>query len=222
MQLFHYIFYDLLLLSSFITGCILVRKNWPLEYKLLVILSGLTLLSEFTIEICVYRDPVHHGSWHWIYNYFLPVECAFFIYIFYRASENQVLRRLNIFFLTLLPVGAGILYFLYPDFSKANKEVALLYLFTELICSCSFIIGLLLKQSTIPLTRWPLFWIAFGLLFYSGLYIVMLGIFRALTFTKMMSIYASLNILITNLFLYSGFIICFIRLHKAKTGQKTG
>ena len=38
--------YLALIAAAFFIGCLFLRKNYPLEYKLLVILSGLTLLVE--------------------------------------------------------------------------------------------------------------------------------------------------------------------------------
>jgi hypothetical protein len=220
MALLHIRFYYILVISCLLTGCILFRKNWLLEYKLLVVLSGLTVLTEIIRQIC--SGLMIPGPGDWIYNFFLPVECAFFIYIFYRASKHPAIKQLDTVLLMLLPVGAGILYFIFPYFSSSNKPVALFYLFTELICAGSFVIDLLLTQSKTSLTRQPLFWVAFGLLFYSGMYIVLLGIITAVRMTKSLFIYELLNSLISNLFLYSGFIICFIRLHKAKPGVHPG
>lgn len=226
MDIFIFCFYDLLLISCILTGCIFVRKGWPLEYKLLIVLSGLTFLVESVQQICFYILNVNID---WLYNCFLPAECACFIYILYRASVHKVIKRLNLALLMILPIGAGILYWRYPFFYKINDHVVLLYLFTELIGACSFLTGLLLSQSKTPLTHQPLFWLAFGLLIYSGLYIVLHSILYDFLYvnldakmTKVLGIYYYLNTFTANLFMYAGFIICFIRLHQAKPGQCPG
>jgi hypothetical protein len=218
MALLHAIIYDTLLLSCFLTGCMFIRKNWLLQYKLLVILSGLTVLIEMAEQI---TSHLHFHS-KWIYNFFLPLECAFFLYIFYRASVHAAVKRLNATLLMLLPVGAGILYFFFPYFSESNKQVALFYLFSELICACSYVIDLLLIQANTPFARQPLFWVAFGLLIFSGLYVLMITILYSISIIQIFSTYAYVNSLVSNFFLYSGFIICFIRLHKAKPMQNPG
>jgi hypothetical protein len=219
MLLFQMLFYDILLISCLLTGSLLIRKDWPIEYKLLVVLSGLTLLTETTVQISHHLFKV---IIYWLYNLFLPVECVFFIYILYRAAANPVIKRLNIGLLLLLPVGIAILYWLYPFFHKANDHVVLLYLFAELIASCSFLIDIIIDKSNTLLTRHPLFWMTFGLCMYSGLYIVLHSLSGYLHETTMLRLFYMLDTLIPNFILYSGFIICFLRLHKAKPMQNPG
>jgi glucan phosphoethanolaminetransferase (alkaline phosphatase superfamily) len=116
--------YDIILISCFLTGCKLVRKNWSLEYKLLVVLSGITVLIEISEQEWYYVLQ-HHNDW--IYNLFLPLECGCLLYVFYRASLHPVIKRLNAVLLMLLPVGAGILYSMYPYFWKCNDHVAFIW-----------------------------------------------------------------------------------------------
>ena len=217
MNLLQYCIYDILLVSCFLTGCIVIRKNWPLENKLLLALTGLTILIEMIEQICFFFLKMTFVEW--LYNCFTPVECASLVYIFYRSSEYPAIKRLNAVLLLLLPVGAGFLYYLHPLFITINDHVVVFYLFVELISACSIIIDLLLGQSQSPLTRQPLFWLASGMLFFSGLYIVMVSIIFKLKMTNILFIYEILNQIIANSCMYAGFLIYFVRQHQVMTEQ---
>src|SRR5882757_855858 len=135
------IFYGALLLSCFLAGCLFVRKNWLLEYKLLVILSGLTLLVESTAMLLVAHRIYHF----WLYNLFAPVECGFILYILYRGSIHPAIKRLNAVLLISLPIAIGVAYYLHPVFFRLNEPAGLFYLFAELIAACSFLIDILMN-----------------------------------------------------------------------------
>jgi hypothetical protein len=217
MNLLQYCIYDILLVSCFLTGCIVIRKSWPLEYKLLLALTSLTILIEVTEQICFFFLKMTFVEW--LYNCFTPAECACLLYIFHRASVHPAIKRLNAVLLLFLPVGAGFLYYLYPLFITINDNVVVFYLFIELVSACSIILDLLMGQSQSPLTRQPLFWLASGMLFFSGLYIVMVSIIFKLKMTNNLYIYEMLIQIIANSCMYAGFLICFVRQHHVMTGQ---
>src|ERR1700720_4264122 len=100
------IYYWALLTTTFLIGCLFLRKSFPLEYMLLVLLSGLTLLVESVVMTSLFL----HTSRPWLYNFFAPVESGFIISIFYRAALQPLIKRLNAILLALLPVGTAILW----------------------------------------------------------------------------------------------------------------
>ncbi|HWK02014.1 MAG TPA: hypothetical protein VNS58_00185 [Puia sp.] len=206
------LYFAVVYLSCFLTGCLLVRKSWPLECKLLVLLSGLTLLVEMVVGLCVVRRIDNL----WLYNFFTPVECGFIIYIYYRASVHPAIKRLNVLLLGLLPVSIGMAYWLHPVFNRFNEMAGLVYLFFELLAACSFLIDALLNKSDTPPGRQPLFWMACGVLIYSCIFTVI----SAVEDHKLKIPYSlyMLYSFVGNTSLYAGFIACFICLHRARRG----
>jgi len=209
-QIIYIAYFGVFYLSCFLIGCLFVRKNWPLEYKLLVVLSGLTLLVEATVFLYHFRRI----DGRWIYDFFSPVECGFIIYIFYRASVHPAIRRLNAILLGCLAIGIGIGYVLYPAFFKLSDSTELFYLFAELIAACSFLIDVLLNKSDIPPGRHPLFWMACGMLFYCSIYTVITAVTNYVT--KLPYELFMLYSFVANTFMYTGFIACFICLHRIR------
>lgn len=203
------IFYIALYLVCFLIGSLLVRKNWPLEYKLLVVLAGLTSL----IETIVFLNTARRIDIRGVYNFFAPVECAFILYILYRASVYPAIKRLNALLLACLPIGIGIAYYTHPGFYRFNESAGLFYDFLELIAACSFLIDVLLNKSDTPLGRQPLFWVAAGILFYGSIFTLLDALRNYITKAPIQ--YLTLFSALANLFMYSGFIACFICLRRA-------
>ncbi|HWK04309.1 MAG TPA: hypothetical protein VNS58_11790 [Puia sp.] len=203
-----------LLLSCFLTGCLFVRKSWSLEYKLLVILSGLTLLA----ETGAYLYATLRIDGHWVHNLFAPVECVFILYILHRASMRPAIKRLNIVLLVILPAGIGVIYGLHPAVLRIGEFAALFYLFLELTAACSFLIDLVLNKSDTPVGRQPLFWMAAGMLFYCSIFSMELTV---MSFIKKIPWQYSVSYaIVANTFMYTGFITCFICLHRANPASR--
>lgn len=217
----YYVFccYDVLLLSCFLTGCLLMRKSWLFEYKLLVVLSGLTLVVEVAVQLSFFLKT---SPLPWLYNYFIPLEAGCIVYILYRTSVHRALKRLQSGLLICLPIGIGVSCGLHPVFLKLNESIGLFCLFVELMSSCFFLIDALLDNSNTPLTRRPLFWLTCGLIFYCSNFILMHALMSYLPLTKISPKYYVLNGIIANVFMYAGFIGCFISLRPAKIRQEPG
>ncbi|HWK02063.1 MAG TPA: hypothetical protein VNS58_00430 [Puia sp.] len=201
-------YYIALLLSCFLIGCLLVRKSWPLEYKLLVVLTGLTSL----VETIVFLNVARRIDSRWMYSFFAPVECGFILYILYSASVHPAIKRLNAILLGFLPISIGIAYYMHPVFTRFNESAGLFYDFLELIAACSFLTDVLLNKSDTPLGRQPLFWMAAGILFYSSLF-TLLDALRTYI-PKIPVQYLTMYSVIANTFMYTGFIACFICLRR--------
>lgn len=197
-------YYELLLMACVFIGCLFLRRSFPLEYKLMVILSGLTLLVESMVVYFFFS----HAHKPWIYNFFGPVECAFIVYIFYRASTHQAVRRLHVFLLFLLPVGIGISYWMYSDLFRINDKVILYCIFTNLIAACSYLADILLNKTDVPMVRYPFFWMAAGMLLFCCSYVMVPAL---LNYLRIIPVgYSMLYSLLANTFMYSGFIACFV------------
>jgi len=202
------VYFTVLLLSCLLTGWLLVRKSWPLEYKLLVVLCSLTFLVEMSADLLV----IHRIYHFWLYNLFAPVECGFILYIFYRGSTDPAVKRLNVLLLACLPPGIAVTYFLHPVFFRLNEPAALLYLFWELIGACAVVIGILLNKSDSPLGHQPLFWMACGILFYCCIFTLIHAVMNVMP--KIQNQYFTLYSFFANTFMYSGFIASFCSLRR--------
>lgn len=205
------LYYEALLITCFFTGCLFLRKSFPLEYKLLVVLSGLTLL----VESAVMYFLIFKTAKPWIYDFFGPVECGFIVYILYRVSLSRVIKRLNIFLLVLLPVGVGICHMLPPLLPWVNEPAIFYCLFTNLVAACSYLIDLLLNKADIPLIRYPFFWMASGELIFCCVYAMippLLNYYMKISYTYFM-VYS----LVANTFMYGGFIACFYCFRRARS-----
>lgn len=203
------IYYFSLLLSCLLTGCLLLRKNWPLEYTLLVILSGLTLL----VEAAALQYAVRHIDGSWVQDLFTPVECVVILYVLHRGSVRPAIKRLNVVLLAILPVGIVVIYGLHPTLFWIGEFASLFYVFLELIAACSFLIDLVLNKSDTPLGRQPLFWMAAGMVFYCSIKSLELTVMSFIT--KIPWQYSLSYSMVSNTFMYTGFIACFICLHRA-------
>jgi len=206
------LYFGVLYLSCFLTGCLLVRKSWPLEYKLLVVLSGLTLLIEAIIAI----NMAHRLDTRWIYNFFSPVECGFILYILYRASMHPTIKRLNGLLLVLLPISIAISFYQHPGIFTFNESASLFYDFLELIASCSFLVGVLLNKSDVSPGRLPLFWMACGMVFYCSIFTLQNAV--ADYIARSSYPYFVLYSYVANTFMYAGFIACFVCLRRINRG----
>ena len=207
------IYLSILLLICFLSGCLLVRKGWPLEYKLLVVLCSLTFFVEESALFLFFRWIPHD----WIYNLFTPLECGFILYIFYRGSTNPSVKRVNAILLACLPPGIAAFFFLHPVFFIFNESALLFYLFSELIGACAVLIGILLNQSDTSLGHQPLFWMACGILFYSCIFTVLHAYLNAMpknVIPKNSFLYYTIYSFIANNFMYIGFIACFFSMRR--------
>lgn len=156
-----YYFFEL---GAFYLGCMLVKKSWPIQYKLLVVYAGFDLLWALLSAVWIWGFS---KSNHWITNLTSPIECALILFIFYKAAAHPFIKRINIgLMLTIIPlllVG----YTLYPEFFWFNKPVTIGCLFLILLSSCLAYIDLLLDKIEFRLPAHPMFWLAGGMLLYS-------------------------------------------------------
>jgi hypothetical protein len=203
--------YSLLAVCA-LTGCLLVKKSWTPWYKLLVILTWITVVVEAAQLLFQIYKPGQPPVFV-IYNVWMFVEPFTMIYILYCATAHPVVRRLEKVLLLLLPIGLVICYIHSPRFTdRMNEYVNLMCLFAALIASCSALIDILLDMSDRSLFAQPVLWLAAGILCFCSTFILIhaYGAFYPYQIRKYY-VYFSLA---GNTFQYGGFIACFLALRK--------
>jgi hypothetical protein len=209
------VYYLALLLTCFLIGCFSVRKRWTLEYKLLFMLSGLTLLVETPVNLL----QLKRIDIRWLYNFFVPIECFTILYLFYRASIHLANKRLNAILLVLVPIAFGLICFRHPPTAPMDEYDSLFYCFAELISAGMFLVDVFLVRSDISLTGRPPFWISLGMLFFCSIFLVIEVMIMHATRISMKYFYMLWPYFVVysgvaNTFMYGGFIGCFICLRR--------
>lgn len=204
--------FHLLEITAFLTGCLLWKKDWPLQFRQLVVMMGLTVLVEIVAHFLVIR---YHNS-VWLYNLFMPVECASFLYVFFRGAVHPAIRIVNRCLLAAIIPVLVISFLAQPHLLLHNKFRYIIFLFLELLAACSFFIDLLSGGESVYLLRQPLFWLAGGIVPFCCVHIVLFSLLNY--FIPMPQIYYVSWTLVANAFLYSGVTACFICLRRTRPG----
>lgn len=214
-MIFVYFFFGL---ASVYLGCVLVRKSWPIQYRLLLVLACL----DFSVTLVSYLwSSMLFKSNHWIANAAAPVECALILYIFYKASTHRIIKRINIGLIIAIIPLLLIGYTLRPLFFYLNTTVATGCFFFILLSACCAYVDMLLDKRDFRLSRQPMFWLAGGMLLYSISNILCLVGFE---FEKKMVLYGFfyydyyLGLSIIAL----GIILCFISVYLQEARDKKG
>jgi len=195
-----------LYLSCASTGSFLVRRNWPLSYKLLVALSCVTVVVELVAMYCFLRHINHAG----VYNAWAYVEVGTIVYIQLREAVHTWAKRLLILLLVVLTATTVALHLLLPAFPRLSGHFLMFFLFFQLIATCAALVDILQGTSDRQLSAQPGLWLATGMLFYSSLFLVLhiWGFF----FTNEANKYFYIFSFAANTFMYGGFIAAFITL----------
>jgi len=159
-MMFLYFFFGL---ASVYLGFVLVRKSWPIQYRLLLVLACL----DFFVTLGSYLwSTMLFKSNHWIANAVAPFECALILYIFYKAATHRLIQRINIGLMIAIVPLLLIAYTLKPLFFILNTTAVIGCYFFILLSACSAFIDLLLDKRDFRLSRHPMFWLAGGMLLY--------------------------------------------------------
>jgi hypothetical protein len=202
-------YYGTLLLACALTGCLLVRKNWPFWSWLLVVLSCMTFLAEAIAFVFASFTRINHLGW---YNAWIFLETMALLYILSREAVLPSMKRLHRGLLIALPLGTLFCYIGYPAFDRNNEYAMLLYLFLELAAVCAVLADTLRDESDKPVSGKPIFWLAIGMLFYCSLFIVAFSVGKFLD--KLNYPYFIPFSYAANTFMYGGYIACFIALSR--------
>jgi len=200
-------------LAAMASGLLLLRKNWPIPYKMLSALASLTFIVELTGHILWTQ---FHQNNNWLYNIFVPIQVFTFLWIIYASIQIQKIRKGIRWCFIVMVAGTGITYFWHDSFKMLNNHAITLYWILLIIACCSFYIDAIENTIQIPLLSQPVFWLSSGILFFCAIFVVRTAIWNLMPQLynfKQLSIYSNI---VANTFMYSGIIACFICLHKTK------
>ena len=161
-------YYYLLILSSLFYGAVTVRRGSPLSFRLLLWWLIATVPTEVTATVL---GRLYHDN-HWVYLFWEPFDCFMVLLIFYHGMKHGVTKRVCMCLLALALVGFFI--FSLPHFLKLtwNRQGMLFYLFCELVGACLFLTDGLLPGEELSIFKQPIAWVAFGVILYSCMYIL--------------------------------------------------
>jgi hypothetical protein len=207
------IYYHILLLVCSLTGSLLVRRDWPLWSKLLVILSWVTLVVEGIAWVChaIHMTNAIYYTWYSLWAF---LETLTVLYILSREVILASVKRLHRILMILLPVGVALYFILWPPFAY----IVLFYMLLEVIAACAVLIDILKDVSDEPMHGKPIFWLATGMLFFCSLFMVVYSMGRLIN-TLPRSAYVPLGCF-ANTFMYGGIIACFIVLGRRGRQQQ--
>jgi hypothetical protein len=212
-HLIYFVYLQGLYLTCALTGCFLVRRNWPLSCKLLVALSCVTLVVELVAMYCFFRR-INYAN---LYNAWAYVEVGTIIYIQFRAAAHTWAKRLLILLLVTLTATTVAFYLLLPAFPRLSGHFLMFFLFLQLIATCAALVDILQDTSDRRLSAQPAAWLATGMLFYSSIFLVLhiWGFF----FTNEANKYFYIFSFAANTCMYSGFIAAFNTLRSHPPAQ---
>ncbi len=200
-------------LIAFIVGCVVLKKYWLREYKILVLLAGITFLVEISGHVMWIK---FHQNNNWLYNIFLPFQCFCFLFLFYKAAIYKSIKHINYALLIFLFAGTAISYCFHRNFIFLNSYASTLYLVLMLIASGCFYIDAILNELEIKLVKQPPFWVATGMLFFTVIYILIFALWNELIKVPYYKLILFYSTIVANTFLYGGLIACFLCLRKTK------
>jgi hypothetical protein len=200
-------------LFAFLVGCFVVKKQWTIQFKWLVVLAGISFFIELAGHIMWTRYSLNNN---WIYNLFLPVQCFIFLYFFYKTMVQKVVRKIVGFLMGAMIAGTVISYFYHGSFTMLNSYASTLYLFLMLIASCLYYLDTIINEVEVSMTRQPSFWVAAGLLFFTVIFILLFALWAVNIKIPYYKVVLNYSVIIANTFLYGGLIAGFLCLHKTK------
>lgn len=206
--------YTILIFSTyflcFITGCITVKDKSPVEYKVLLILMLVTILTESVAFKLIHIDIEPRT----LYQFFSPFESACITYAYYRSAVHKVVKRIIGIILVLLPLLIISLRLLPMKFGTAFL-FTVMYAFVELVASCIYMVDILVYRGERPESIRPLFWTACGMILFCCVYILKDAGVRILLNTPL-SYY--LILLFSNMGMYAGITGSFIS-YRVQSGR---
>lgn len=200
-------------LLSFLTGIFLLRKSWPIHYKVLVVLAGFT----FGIEMV--------GQWlwnqykynnNWIYNLFIPLRYILILFFLSRVIVVASLQRIAQYFIVVLVLAVPTSYIWHHSFFILNNYVSTLcYIFSLAVVGLYFMDSII-NDVRVHLYKQPAFWFAAGLFFFCSIFIVRHLFWNYINLIPDSRYFLGYTNNIANTFLYGGLTICFICLEKTR------
>jgi hypothetical protein len=190
---------------SFLIGCLVYRRSWPMPYRCLVWVKGFkTMVEAASMAWSIYTAT----SNHWIYNLYFPLQCAGLLFIFYKCAVHPAIRRFHAWLLVAMPVALCVFWWK-SSFYELNLMATVACAFLLLLSACAAFVDQLLEQGDTSLLRQPLFWLSSAILFYSVGSIIYYSTWEYSK--KMILFYPSAAIFISTEYIINiGVIACFI------------
>lgn len=208
-------------LIAVLAGLCTFQWSWPRSYKLLLLLTTITLPIEVVSQ---YIWDTYHISNQWIYNLFLPGQFLLLVLFFYFIVFHRRIRQLQVGLLLAGVVGICICYYYttwvqHLPLTQFNSYASTLYLVLLIISSGSFFIDAILSRESTPLIRQPGFWVATGVLFFCTLFTARFALWNLiLTIPDYQKLLLYTNI-IANTLLYLGITVSFLCLQRMKNSS---
>jgi len=188
-----------------IVGCRLVRRTWDRPYKALVLLAVVTVIVEFGSSLLLLVHITPHDA----YIFFTPFETWIILYFLGATQSGRLLRWMHLFFLVSMAVLIPV-YFYLPA-SRAvifqNLYLQAYFCFMLLLASCGAVIQIVRNTVEEPLSSYPVFWIAMGMLCYSCVYSILNTLGGLLARRNLFAAFT----MAANICMYIGFIVGFVR-----------
>lgn len=200
-------------LSAFVAGILLVKRDWPFIYKMLVALTALTFLVEISGYLIWTKLKQNNN---WLYNLYLPVQCFCILYFFYKVSEYKLVQKINLALIITMFAGTIISYFIHRSFFFLNSYASELYLILMLVAAGLFYIDSIVNDVEIRLVKQPPFWLSTGLLFFCIIYILIFAFWNLIKQVPYYRVILFYSNIVANTFLYGGIIICFLCMRKTR------
>ncbi|MEJ8818777.1 hypothetical protein [Lacibacter sp. H407] len=195
-------------LLALVGACVFLLSEKAGYWRLFILFCVVLLLAELT---GFYMRTVMVKSNHAVYNLLMPVQVAFFLFLFYRFHQSKKLKKMI--------VAAAVLFLLFyftesivHAFAAYNKYSRQYLSLVIVLFSCTFYFTLLQNDEVKNPLSHPAFWIVTGLFFYYFGSIVMFAFYEQVSKIKLagnLSFY-TLVIGYLSFILYGSWIIGFI------------
>lgn len=200
-------------LIAFCVGVLLLRKNWPMPYKLMVALAGVSFVVELGAQILWDRYRYNNN---WIYNLFIPIQhLVFFLFIRYSVVTPFFKKAVFLLIYGAL-LGTLVSYYWHRNFFMLNNIAHTLLFFGQLVAVCCYYLDVVSNNVKLGILHQPPFWLVTGLFFFCVVFVVrfsLWGYIKSLPDYRMVLKYTTV---FSNTLLYGGFIFSFICLQKTK------
>lgn len=200
-------FHNYLQIISFAVALILMQRSWPVAYKVLIAITGISVIVELTGW---YIGTKLHQNNNWIYNIYVPVLGILQTIIFMQIVETKAIRNSMKLLMAVFLLSVAVSYFFFPHFFKLNSYALTIYLICSVISVALYFIDSMINLIDIPLVKQPGFWLGIGILIMSVLNIARFSFWNMIARTADYSKILNYIVDISNLSLYGAYIATFI------------
>jgi hypothetical protein len=203
------IYFSMVVIAA-ISGLINFRKEWPVQWKVLLLLN----LLSFPVEGWASWLANHSRTNHVIYDKWAPVETIGLLFVLsWSAARNRwgTFSRWVFYQSPGWGLGGRLLW------RQENLNTTWLVVFTmflELMCAVGVLISLVQQDGDGKFSRIPVFWLAGGLLCYACLQILGYTLAQFLWIRHFLPIFVYFFSLIPSFFFYCGYTMSYWTLRK--------